>query len=284
MIGGDSVEICDICQNVYRRCAVTTNQAVFIDLLFEAAGGKTYIAKTYKKQIFTGKKPFTENQKMPLRNKDCVPALKEFFYSYITEDEIVKKIISAFGIPEKETPDKLALCTALAVQVKAIIDSTEEADNIMATTYQAAKQEEIDIKSAEDIGAKYPGDSVYVSATARYEIGIYDKVEHTWEITNTGKQVWSGRKLVYIRGAKDRPEANPSVIEIKEVKQMEKIKISTTFDGRGFAEVTHCHWEMQDADGENCFPKLTSRFDVIIDAQFKCELLDGGKERERASN
>ena len=85
----------------------------------------------------------------------------------------------------------------------------------------------------------------------------------------TGKVVWNGRKLVYKRGPKDRPEAHPDVIDIPDVKPNERIKITTTLDGRGFDGVTHCKWEMQDSDGENCFPERDSLFCVTIDAKFK---------------
>ena len=54
-----------------------------------------------------------------------------------------------------------------------------------------------------------------------------------------------------------------------DLKTNERIKITTTFDGRGFDGVTHCKWEMQDSDGENCFPERDSLFCVTIDAKFK---------------
>ena len=47
---------------------------------------------------------------------------------------------------------------------------------------------------------------------------------------NTGKLVWTGRKLVYIHGEKDRPEANPAVIELSDVKSNQSIKITGTLD------------------------------------------------------
>lgn len=75
--------------------------------------------------------------------------------------------------------------------------------------------------------------------------------------------------MVYIRGPKDRPEATPSEIPIPDVGPGESIKITTTFDGRGFEAVTHCNWEMQDEDDDNCFPNQISKFSVTIVAKFK---------------
>lgn len=115
----------------------------------------------------------------------------------------------------------------------------------------------------------YKGDSVSVYHTSRHEIESYALVTHVWELFNTGKIVWSGRKLVYKRGTKNRPEAHSDVIDIPDVKPNESIKITTTIDGRGFDGITHCVWEMQDSDGENCFPDRESLFCVTIDAKFK---------------
>ena len=70
-------------------------------------------------------------------------------------------------------------------------------------------------------------------------------------------------------GDKDRPEANPSVIELPDIKPNQSIKITTTIDGRGFDGITYCKWEMQDADGQNCFPKRDTIFSVTIDAKYK---------------
>ena len=115
----------------------------------------------------------------------------------------------------------------------------------------------------------YTGDDVYVGANPTYKIQSHETVNHTWSIMNAGKVTWVGRKLVYRRGPKDRPEATPSEIPIPTVKPQESVKITTTFDGRGFDGVFHCFWEMQDSDGENCFPKRDSLFSVTIDAKFK---------------
>lgn len=102
-------------------------------------------------------------------------------------------------------------------------------------------------------------------------IQSYDKVLHQWEIMNTGKLVWVGRKLVYMRGEKDQLEANPSVIELPGVRLNQSIKITTTIDGRGFDGITYCKWEMQDADGQNCFPERETIFSVTIDAKYKSD-------------
>lgn len=154
--------------------------------------------------------------------------------------------------------------------MKLLIDSdSEDVDDTVILDYQQIKLEGIDLKDKECRQPLYKGDNVSVYQNVRHEISSYDSVTHTWELMNTGKIIWTGRKLVYKRGPKDRPEAHPNVIEIPDVKPNERIKITTTFDGRGFDGVTYCKWEMQDSDGENCFPERDSLFCVTIDAKFK---------------
>lgn len=150
-----------------------------------------------------------------------------------------------------------------------LINGTDDVDDILAMTYEAEKantNEEITRVLPQPL---YNGDSVNAFYNRTHVIQSYDKVLHQWEIMNTGKLIWAGRKLVYMRGEKDRPEANPSVIELPDVGPNQSIKIATTIDGRGFDGITYCKWEMQDADGQNCFPERETIFSVTIDAKYK---------------
>ena len=257
-----------LCKAAYASCSKIKSQKDYIDKLFEAAGEKPYISDSYKKYLFTGEKVFTENQKVPLRNKDNMASLIPFFKEYIDDAGIV---LSELGIPEKYGyADLDALACALAKQLRLIVDSTEEdVEDIVALEYQDAKSN--NEKATENITIKplYIGDSVNVFHDRKHEIQSYDKILHTWELYNSGKIKWAGRKLVYMRKPKDRPEANPSVIDVPEVEPGKNIKITTTFDGRGFDGITNCIWEMQDADGQNCFPQRESLFSVTIDAKYK---------------
>ena len=263
------VLLCDFCKTVGAFCPNITSQEQFIDELFTSAGAKPYIGDSYKRKLYTGAKLFIEAQRAPLRGKDNLKALTTFFDKNIPNDRTLDVLI-AFGIPEKETPNKNALCAALALQIRAIIDGNDNgADDIMATSYQEQKNTGVVEKDQGLFQPIYPGDSAYVSSGSRYEIGVHGTVTHTWVNQNTGKVKWENRKLVYMRGPKDRPEANPAEVPIPDAPPGESIKITTTFDGRGFDGVFHCIWEMQDSDGENCFPKRDSLFSVTIDAKFK---------------
>ena len=269
--GGRGVQLGDFCMNVGAFCPKITSHEQFIDELFTAAGSMLYISVSYKRKLYTGNKLFTDKLKNDhsLRGRNNYQMLKDFFLSNIPDDKVLDVLLK-FGVPEKGEPNKAALCGALALQLRAIIDGNDNgADDIMATSYQEQKNTGVIEKDQGLFQPIYPGDSAYVSSGSRYEIGVHDTVLHTWVIQNTGKVKWENRKLVYIRGPKDRPEATPSEIPIPDVGPGESIKITTTFDGRGFDGVFHCFWEMQDSDGENCFPKRDSLFSVTIDAKFK---------------
>lgn len=258
----------NLCRAAYASCSKIKSQKEYIDKLFEAAGEKPYISDSYKKYLFTGEKSFAENQKMPLRGKDNMVSLIAFFKEYIDDSGIV---LSELGIPEKDGEADLGtLSYALAKQLKLIIDSTKEnVEDIVALEYQEAKNNNAPVIESEMTKPLYGGDSVSVFYDRKYEIQSYDKVSHTWELYNSGKIKWIGRKLVYMRKPKDRPEANPSVIAVPDVEPGKSIKITTTFDGRGFDGITNCIWEMQDADGQNCFPQREALLSVTIDAKYK---------------
>ena len=263
------MQLGDFCETLGDFCPHITSQEQFIDELFTAAGAKPYISDSYKRKLYSGAKLFIEGQRERLKGKDNKKSLNDFFHKNIPADRVLDVLI-AFGVPEKEAPNKAALCAALTLQMQAITDGDDNgADDILITSYQEAKSSNTVDTDHGLFNPIYPGDSAYVSSGGRYEIGIYDKIEHTWLIENTGKVKWENRKLVYIRGPKDRPEANPSEIPIPDVCPGSSIKITTTFDGRGFEKVTMCKWEMQDEDGDNCFPNQPSKFSVTIDAKFR---------------
>lgn len=259
------MKLSDLCRAVYPSCKKIKSQYMFIELLFTAAGDGI-VSESYGKQFFSGRKPFGRKQRMLFRGKAKLEKLKEFFETNIDDTGIV---LQALGIPEKGEPNKNALSLALAQQMMLLIDSDEEdTENILILQYQQAKQS-VEVIETEYVKPLYSGDAVSVLNKCSYEIQSYETITHTWELYNSGNVTWIGRKLVYKRGPKDRPEANPDTIIIPEVLPKECTKITTTIDGRGFDGVTHCIWEMQDSDGENCFPERKSLFSVTIDAIFK---------------
>lgn len=264
------MKLCDLCGNVYAACVKIKSQVKFIDRLFAACGAKPYISDSYKKQLFNGEKPFTNSIKDSFRGIDNQQALEKFFCDEIADNKL-PDVIANFGIPEKDEPNKKALAAALVLQTKALIDSEEEeSEDIIASAYQMAKETSVEESNIQDVPApKYIGDGVYIQSNDSHKVGCYETVTHTWSIVNTGKITWVDRKLVYKRGPKDRPEANPSEIPIPDVPPGESTKLITSFDPRGFDGRFRCIWEMQDSNGDNCFPGRELSFGVMIDAKFR---------------
>lgn len=261
----------DLCNGVKPSCLKLKSREKFIIGLLTAAGGAPFISDSYKMGLCNGGKPFTVALKAPNRGKDNLQSLMNFFITEIA-DAKVGDVLLAFGIPEKETPNKKALSVALAKQMKALIkDDNEDVDEIVILEYQRAKEDDAPEKMEMGMQPLYPGDSAYVQFVPNhtYKIDCYGTVQHTWSIQNTGKIKWIARKLTYARGPKDRAEATPAEIPIPDVEPNEFVRISITIDGRGFDGITRCIWEMQDSDGKNCFPKRESLFCITIDAKFK---------------
>ncbi len=263
------MRLCELCSATRTGFASIRNQPDFIDALFAAAAGKKVcISDSYKKKLYTGKEEFSTKLKGEWRKIDNLDSLTSFFDSMA--EESLPEVVANLGIPEKGKPNKHALSVSLAVQMKAMIDSDEDdAPDMVVMEYQRQCTEPD--ASPKDIPKPlYLGDELYVYAYKPYEINSTDVFQHTWEIENRGTQTWTGRKLVYLRDPKrDRPEANPDVISIPTVKPKQTIKITTTFDGRGFDGEFHCQWEMQNQDGENCFRGRSQAFCVIIKAKYK---------------
>lgn len=261
------MKFCDLCGAVYPSCAQMKSQKRYMEEFFKAAGGSADISDSYKKGLFNGDKPFSENLKELVRGRDNICSLSNFFENQITD---VSAVIVALGIPEKGEPNLKALSFALAKQSKEIIESSDEdVQDILIMEYQQAKICGEDENERVILKPLYPGDSVSVFHDSVHIIQSFDQVNHVWELVNVGKIPWEGRKLVYKRGPKDRPEARPDVIPIPDLQPNERTKIATTIDGRGFDGITQCVWVMEDSDGENCFPKREKLFCVTIDAKYK---------------
>lgn len=261
----------DLCTGVKPSCPKLKSREKFIKGLLTAAGSAPSISDGYMRLLCNGGKPFIVALKAPNREKDNLQSLMDFFMTEIA-DAKTGDVLMAFGIPEKEIPNKKALSVALAKQMKALIDDDNyDVDEIVILEYQRAKEDDSPEKVDMGMQPLYPGDSAYVQLLPNqtYKTDCYGMVQHTWSIQNKGKIKWIGRKLIYVRGPKDRPEATPAEISIPDVEPNGFVKLSTTIKARGFDGITRCIWEMQDSDGKNCFPKRESLFCVTIDAKFK---------------
>ncbi len=261
-----------LCSGVRPSCPNLKSREAFIDGLFGAAGQKPYISVSYKRNLCNGSKPFTVEQKSPLRSKDNLQSLTTFFMTEIA-DSCVADVIAAFGVPEKDTPVKKALCSALAHQMRLLIaDDDEDVDDIISVEYQNLKVNNDDEAKVliQTMQPLYPGDSIYMKSAMRpvYSVGIDEVFEHTWVFDNIGKQTWRGRRLFFSNHSEVRPRAEANYIDVPDTPPNKSVRITAKIDSRSFEGKTECVWIMVDEDGNNCFPG-SSQFTIIVDATFQ---------------
>jgi hypothetical protein len=133
--------------------------------------------------------------------------------------------------------------------------------------------------SADNIsGPRNPGDDVYVELEGRrYAVNCYETIHHEWKLQNSGKIPWENRRLALVNQADIHPRPVQAIIPLPDTRPGEQIKIATDIDSRGFEGDYECRWEMQDANGENCFPNKRWDFNIRIHVAFNA--MAGGEER-----
>lgn len=243
------------------------------------AGGSSYFStsitadKEYQKKLYNGSKPLTQNLKDSFPANIQLDALVGLFEKHLNDDK-VRQAMTAFAIPVSLEPARDTFSRALALQFRHLIKSDDsDVDDIVAMEYQRLLTEPADEKP-QSLAPLYPGDGAYVLEFLPmriYSKKCYEQFDHTWVIRNTGNQTWRGRKLVFVNHAAVRPRTDTNCIEIPDVAPGKDIKITTSFDTRGFEGRYECLWEMQDSEGNDCFPNNKRLFNVTIDSKFEIE-------------
>ncbi len=241
-------------------------QAYYTNDLFKAAGITRQYSDSYLVSVYNGTKHFNSNMKKHFKKPvDVLPIAQ--FYEEKLDDKFVEDLIDAFGIPKSIERNKKYIAGALAEQVKIFIESdSEDVENVVPTEYQ--KQQIKKETSNCYIGKPlYTNDSVWVENCGKILVkGFYEKFIHTWVIHNIGKVNWHSRKLVFVNAGDNDivPTANMLEISIPDTMPNGIVKVAAEFDARGDENKYICKWEMQDADGNNCFPDSRWVFDVTI--------------------
>lgn len=241
------------------------------------SGGSSYFStsitadKEYQKKLYNGSKPLTQNLKDSFPENIQVEPLTGLFEKHLKDDK-VRQAMTAFAIPVSLEPERDTFSRALAIQFRHLIQSdNSDVDDIVAMEYQRLLTEPTDEKP-QSLAPLYPGDGAYVIEflPARiYSKKCYEQFKHTWAISNTGNQTWHGRKLVFVNHAAVRPRTDTNCIEIPDVAPGKEIRITTSFDTRGFEGRYECLWEMQDSEGNDCFPNNKRLFNVTIESKFE---------------
>jgi len=271
-------------KKVYPYLNNQKNQGVFVTNCFIAAGSTVFSLprlKTkqtsdnleYQRMLYKGGRQITTDMKASFPDPFPLDSLSEFFADNIREDRL-RDVMTAFAIPVSADSDRLLLSKSLASQFQLLIQSeSNDVDDIVALKYQQLLLEP-DTQPVKQLTPLYPGDSAWVlecKPQRSYSVHCYDKFQHTWVIRNNGTQTWRGRKFVFANCNEVRPRADINSIDIPDTPPGKDIKITTGFDARGSEGKFDCVWEMQDRNGENCFPNDMRKFNISINIKFKAD-------------
>ena len=258
-------EFCDIAKAEYFGYA---SQMQYMQKLVKAARILRDYSDDYLKSIYNGNKPFSPSFKKQFPKPVDLGRLTAFYQEHL-KDEYVTPLADAFGVPAGVERRKDCIAAALAEQVKAFIESKEEdAPLIIPEAYE--RQRAVGIQSGYQLPqVLYAGDNVYVEPGGiRHEVGCYETIHHEWVIHNFGKTIWTGRRLVLVNQAEIRPKFSLTEIALPDVMPGGITKIAVDISANGFEGVYNCKWEMQDAEGNNCFPNSRFVFDVVVNVSF----------------
>ena len=259
---------------VQKSCKPTINsQGLFVFKLFIAAGcnplsSSTYGNHEYERKLCNGRKPLTIAMKKDIRQTFRLNDLTEFLSNNI-QDNKVKDVVTAFGFPKSINVSKNFLAQAIARQYELIFTSDgDEVENIVWNEYQkiANDQEESDFSKYMSL---YPGDAVNDYSNINWiEANTYEIIKAKFDILNSGSVPWINRKLVFVQEKTSCPiPKTEREITIPNTEPNERFIKEIEIETRGSEGDFHCHFEMRDADGNNCFPNRNS-FDIRIKVIF----------------
>lgn len=263
------------------------NQGVYVVRLFNAAGSN-YFRLSANRQHQTNE--YLEAERRYAIDQSLIPEIKESFPNPIDLEELTafisknlsdSKLLSCmaeFGIPSGAAQNKDKFSRALAAQFSLFVTSQDDdVDDAVWEMYQTLLAGQP--ISADDIsGPRYAGDEVYVEFEGKQqEADCYEIVHHEWKLQNCGKVHWKNRRLVLVNQAEIHPRPVDTIVLVPDTAPGEFIKIATDIDARGFEGDFECKWEMQDANGENCFPNKRWDFNIRIKVTFQPETGGDGR-------
>lgn len=185
----------------------------------------------------------------------------------VTLDDRCQEVSKKVGLPSTLTIEPEAFIWALTDWFDAIIHDPNHCD-VLEHCYRLRLegQEPEEINPAPQ--PLYQGDRVDVTeppALQKHKPEFWAEFTHTWTMRNIGSINWTGRTLVCTNPTDPRirpvdttqiaiPDSSPATGKF--------IKISCTFRAQGYEGAASSHWEMHNTDGENCFPRESTTFNV----------------------
>ncbi|XVG96387.1 NBR1-Ig-like domain-containing protein [Eubacteriales bacterium KG125] len=264
----------EFCTHVSSQSMGYESQYRYLKQLFRSANIKRNYSDDYLKSIYNGTKHFTYNMKRHFPSNIDIVSIKDFFEKHLQDDKL-EQIADSFGISKLENIDKSNFCMALAIQFQSFIKSkSEDIECLVSSEYR--KQILISEKSnCGPIKPLYSGDGIWIEKVPfRYNLNCYEKVTHTWVIHNDGTVIWQNRTLKLKNTNELKPKFSETQITIPETNPHTIIKITTSIDARGSEGIHNAIWEMQDSDGNNCFPSNKKLFEVEINVTFNANLTE----------
>ena len=271
-------DFCNIAKSEYFGYA---SQAQYMKALVKAAKILRDYSDDYLKSLYNGNKPFSSNFKKQLPKPVDLGSVTAFYQSHL-KDEYVGPLIDAFGVPASVERKKEYIAAALAEQVKAFIEAkTEDVQLVIIEAYD--RQRVSGIQAGYQLPqVLYAGDNVWVEPGGnKYDVGCYETIHHEWVIHNYGKAIWTGRSLTLVNQSEIRPKFSQPKIIIPDVMPGGITKIAVDIAANGFEGSFNCKWEMQDSEGNNCFPNSRYVFDVVVNVSFDYDRFKniGGRDR-----
>ncbi|WP_329886781.1 NBR1-Ig-like domain-containing protein [Pseudoramibacter sp. HA2172] len=255
------------------------NQGVYIVKMFNAAGNRYFFLS---ENVHHQTNRYLEKERRYALNQAITPDIKQKFPNPIDLEGLAKYIeanlnmdtfeacMARFGIPIGVIADREKFARALAIQFSRFItEDQEDVDIDVWGTYQSLLNGE-QVKASDIKGPLYQGDDVLVEFEGRtHDADCYELIHHEWKMQNCGKVAWQNRQLVLMNQGEIHPRPILTVISIPDTAPGGFAKIATDIDARGFEGNYDCKWEMQDANGNNCFPNKRWDFNVRIQVAFQ---------------
>ena len=273
--GGGSLTLSAFCCAIYKPKAPIKSQSKFARAVFEAAGSAAVYSTSYWTALFRGDQEVSDPVRGSLPNQIKKQALHKFLLGHIspprratyTLEDRCHEIGASAGLPSSMEIEPDAFIWALTDWFDVIIHDPDHCD-VLERCYRLRLkgQEPGEINPAPQ--PLYQGDRVDVTeppALQKYRPGFWAEFTHTWTMRNVGSINWTSRTLVCTNPTDSRlrpvgttqiaiPDSPPTAGKF--------IKISCTFRAQGYEGAASSHWEMHNVDGENCFPRESTTFNV----------------------
>lgn len=271
----------DFCNIVKAEYFGYASQGQYMQGLVKATKILRDYSDDHLKSIYNGNKPFSSNFKKQLPKPVDLGPLTAFFQTHL-KDEYVGPLIDVFGVPASVERKKEYIAAALAEQVKAFIEAKiEDVQLVIIEAYD--RQRVSGIQAGYQLPqVLYAGDNVWVEPGGnKYDVGCYETVHHEWVIHNYGKAIWTGRSLTLVNQSEIKPKFSQMNINVPDVMPGGITKIAVDIAANGFEGSFDCKWEMQDSEGNNCFPNSRYVFDVVVNVSFDYDRFKviGGRDR-----